>query len=280
MTEQVEEKMETIESSMEEVLLEELIIEDFEPGEKVMRVVPLRGMMIYPNTESHLDLGRKFSVNAVQECMRANEPLLLAFQKNSDAGLPEADNLYEIGVVAKVRRTINLPTEGMRVLVTGLYPVRVLEYHIDENEITATFEELPEPEGPMTTTTSPLWISALMFCRALTSPPANSFCRFSTRINTLPLTGSQPPLQNVHQAGEEHNQCQIDQRHCQQRHEGLICGTADNISALGQVTHCHVSGYRSLLQQHDKLVCQRRQYIFKLYKLNQSNMSKRDNQDW
>ena len=142
----LEEKTEIVDTGIEEALLDAMVIEDFEPEEKVMRVVPLRGMMIYPNTESHLDLGRKFSVNAVQECMRANESLLLAFQKNADAGLPEADNLYEIGVVAKVRRTINLPTEGMRVLVTGLYPVRVLEYHIDENEITAHFEELPEPE--------------------------------------------------------------------------------------------------------------------------------------
>ncbi|MBO5302069.1 MAG: LON peptidase substrate-binding domain-containing protein, partial [Peptococcaceae bacterium] len=137
---------EELEKNIEETAEELLIIEDFEPEEKVMRVVPLRGMVIYPNTESHLDLGRKFSVHAVQECMRANEALLLAFQKNADAGLPSAENLYEIGVVAKVRRTINLPTEGMRVLVTGLYPVRVLEYHIDENEITATFEEIPEIE--------------------------------------------------------------------------------------------------------------------------------------
>ncbi len=137
--------MEELNKEIEETV-EEIVIEDFEPEEKVMRVVPLRGMLIFPNTESHLDLGRKFSVHAVQECMRANEPVLLAFQKNTDAGLPSADNLYEVGVVAKVRRTINLPTEGMRVLVTGLYPVRVTEYHIDENEITAQYEEIPEPE--------------------------------------------------------------------------------------------------------------------------------------
>ena len=150
MTEELEKNSEFIVDEANNVpvedITEEIVIEDFEPEEKVIRVVPLRGMMIYPNTESHLDLGRKFSVHAVQECMRANESLLLAFQKNADPGLPDADNLYEIGVVAKVRRTINLPTEGMRVLVTGQYPVRVLEYHIDENEITATFEELPEPE--------------------------------------------------------------------------------------------------------------------------------------
>lgn len=135
-----------VEATTEKEAESEWIIEDFEPEEKRIRVVALRGMLIFPNTEGHLDLGRKFSVHAVQECVRANESLLLAFQKNSDAGLPKEDDLYEIGVVAKVRRTINLPTEGMRVLVTGLYPVRVLSYDINENEITAQFEELPDPE--------------------------------------------------------------------------------------------------------------------------------------
>ena len=109
-------------------------------------VVPLRGMVIFPNTEMHLDLGRKFSIQAVQESAQNNTEVLLAFQKNAEQGLPSAEDLYEIGVVAKVKRTISLPTEGMRVLVAALYPVRVLGYHIGEERITAVYEELPMPE--------------------------------------------------------------------------------------------------------------------------------------
>ena len=55
MTELLEEKTETVDTGIEEALLDAMVIEDFEPEEKVMRVVPLRGMMIYPNTESHWD---------------------------------------------------------------------------------------------------------------------------------------------------------------------------------------------------------------------------------
>lgn len=135
---------------IEEVLLEdgqqEKTLEDILPAEvSEAAVIPLRGMLIFPNTESHLDLGRKFSIQAAQESARNNTEVLLAVQKNANSNLPEGDDLYDIAVMAKIKRTINLPTEGMRVLVTGLYPVKVKEYRIDEDMIRATYETLPEP---------------------------------------------------------------------------------------------------------------------------------------
>lgn len=135
---------------IEEVLLEdgqqEKTLEDILPDEvPEAAVIPLRGMLIFPNTESHLDLGRKFSIQAAQESARNNTEVLLAVQKNANSNLPEGDDLYDIAVMAKIKRTINLPTEGMRVLVTGLYPVKVKEYRIDEDMIRATYETLPEP---------------------------------------------------------------------------------------------------------------------------------------
>ncbi len=134
----------------EEVLQEngqqEKTLEDILPDEvPEAAVIPLRGMLIFPNTESHLDLGRKFSIQAAQESARNNTEVLLAVQKNANSNLPEGDDLYDIAVMAKIKRTINLPTEGMRVLVTGLYPVKVKEYRIDEDMIRATYETLPEP---------------------------------------------------------------------------------------------------------------------------------------
>lgn len=122
-------------------------VQDMIPvAEQEMAVIPLRGIMLFPHTENHLDLGRPFSVRAAQESARDNTEVLLAIQKNADASTVEADNLYEIAVVAKIKRTINLPTDGIRVLVSGLYPVRVKEYHIGENMVTAVYEKLPEPE--------------------------------------------------------------------------------------------------------------------------------------
>lgn len=139
MTDLLEQELPEAEETAAELL--ELV-----PEEPEMDVVPLRGMVVFPNTETHLDLGRKFSVQAVQDCTRNNTEVILAFQKNAEAGLPKEADLYEIAVAAKVKRTITLPTEGMRVLVTALYPVRVKAYRITEERITAVYEKLPEPE--------------------------------------------------------------------------------------------------------------------------------------
>ena len=108
--------------------------------------VPLRGMVLYPHAETHLDLGRKFSMNAVTEAMRGNQEVVLLFQKNDDIGLPTVENLYEIGLVAKIKRMINLPGEGLRVLVVGQYTVKVDGLNISEAMITAEVTPTTEPE--------------------------------------------------------------------------------------------------------------------------------------
>ena len=133
---------EVLEAAIEEALGAEAV----EEQEPELVVIPLRGMVIFPHTENPLDLGRKFSIAAVQECTRDNKEVLLAFQKHAESELPSADDLYEYGVVAKVKRTITLPTEGMRVLVSALRVVKVTEYRISEERISALYEEVPEAE--------------------------------------------------------------------------------------------------------------------------------------
>jgi len=105
-------------------------------------VVPLRGMLVYPATETHLDLGRKFSVQAVQTALREEEEVLLAFQKNIDGGLPTEETLYPIGVIAKIRRSISLPVDGMRVVVRAERRVKITQFDIQEEMITAEYEEM------------------------------------------------------------------------------------------------------------------------------------------
>ena len=143
MTEEWKQELpEEAEETMEEVLQEEQPVE----AKPVAAVIPLRGMMVFPHTESHLDLGRSFSIKAMQECNTLRTDVLLAFQKNTDVDQPNADNLYEMGVLARSKRIINLPTGGMRVLVTGLCAVRILSYDFSGDVIRATYERIPEPE--------------------------------------------------------------------------------------------------------------------------------------
>lgn len=142
MTEELKQELpEEVEETMEAVVQEPAPVEE----KPVAAVIPLRGMMVFPHVESHLDLGRSFSIKAMQECAAMRTDVLLAFQKNSDVDQPNADNLYEIGVMARSKRIINLPTGGMRVLVTGLRAVRILSYDFSGDVIRAVYEPVPEP---------------------------------------------------------------------------------------------------------------------------------------
>lgn len=110
--------------------------------DKRRNVIPLRGMMLFPVTELHLDLGRKFSVNAASMSAANDEEVLLAIQKGNEGDLPQEEDLYPIGILAKIKRSIQLPTEGMRILVKGLRRVKIFNYQITDKLIVAQYEDL------------------------------------------------------------------------------------------------------------------------------------------
>lgn len=86
---------------------------------KVMPAVPLRSMVILPGMIIHFDISRPHSVHAVEEAMRADEQIFLLTLKNASADMPEADDFYEVGVIAKIKQLIKMPNNIVRVLVEG-----------------------------------------------------------------------------------------------------------------------------------------------------------------
>jgi len=82
-------------------------------------VLPLRGLMIYPNMVLHFDVGRSRSVAALEQGMTGQQLIFLVSQKNDDAEDPKPEELCQVGTVAAVRQVMNLPGENIRVLVEG-----------------------------------------------------------------------------------------------------------------------------------------------------------------
>ena len=107
---------------------------------------------------------------------------------------------------------------------------------------------LPEPEGPMTHTTSPLWISTVISFK--TSSFSKLFPRCCTWISAsfpLVVTAPQPPLQPLYKVSKNHHHHQVD--HCR-RHKGhkrAVCTASDNIRAFSQILDGDISGHRRLL---------------------------------
>ncbi|MCR4708697.1 MAG: endopeptidase La [Clostridiales bacterium] len=91
-----------------------------------MPCIPLRGLIVYPRTVLHFDIGREKSVKALESAMADDKLLFLASQKDENVLLPTKDDFYHIGTVVKVKQMLKIQGDGVRVLVDGLYRARMI----------------------------------------------------------------------------------------------------------------------------------------------------------
>ena len=82
-------------------------------------VLPLRGLMLFPNMVLHFDVGRKKSLAALEQGMMEQQKVFLISQKNDDTEDPGWKDLCKVGTVAEIKQVMNLPGENVRVLVEG-----------------------------------------------------------------------------------------------------------------------------------------------------------------
>lgn len=85
----------------------------------ILPVIALRGMTILPGMVVHFDVSREKSVNALEQAMVLNQQIFLITQRNPEEENPSLDDLYTMGVVARVKQLIKLPNNVIRVLVEG-----------------------------------------------------------------------------------------------------------------------------------------------------------------
>lgn len=84
-------------------------------------VIPLRGLVVFPDMVLHFDVGRKKSVEALRNSMQANQKVFLVCQKDASVDDPSIDELYDIGVVCHIKQMIRIPnSENLRVVVEGI----------------------------------------------------------------------------------------------------------------------------------------------------------------
>lgn len=93
----------------------------------VVPLLALRGLVIFPGMHLHFDVGRRKSILALNEAMGEEQLLYLVTQKDMTTDDPGIDDLYEMGVVVRVRQVLKLPGDGLRILVDGLYRAGIEE---------------------------------------------------------------------------------------------------------------------------------------------------------
>ncbi|MEL0307915.1 MAG: endopeptidase La [Flavobacteriaceae bacterium] len=105
-----------------------------------LSVLPLRDIVVFPNSTTPLFVGREKSINALDFAMNNSKKIVLLTQKNPDVDDPNEKDLYSIGTVAEVLQLLKLPDGTVKILVEGKSVCKVIEFKKNEKLLNAQVE--------------------------------------------------------------------------------------------------------------------------------------------
>ena len=140
----------------------------------VLPVLPLRDMVIFPGCIQPVYAGRAMSLAAIQ-AMGDGDEIVILTQKKPDVNEPKADDLYEVGVVARVLQRITLQDGSVKLLINALYRVKTEWLDFTHAYISAMVHPMVtiRPNQPLE---EEAWLKALM----------TAFNNFTQVNSTLP----------------------------------------------------------------------------------------------
>jgi ATP-dependent Lon protease len=156
-------------------------------------ILPLRGLVVYPETALPLTIGQPRSIRLVDDVVAGDDRLIgLVTSLDPDLEVPEPKDLYSVGTVAMVHRLFRAPDGTIRLLVQGLARFKVGEFIQLEPYLKAEIDLLPEivEEG--------------LEIEALTRNARDQFTQISEMIPSIPrelvtsVQAIEDPLQTVY----------------------------------------------------------------------------------
>ncbi len=108
-------------------------------------ILPLRGLVVYPQTAIPLTIGQPRSIRLVDDVMSSDQRLIgLVTAKDPNLENPNPEDLYSVGTAALVHRLFRAPDGSIRLLVQGTTRFRLGEFIQTEPYLVAKVIPVPE----------------------------------------------------------------------------------------------------------------------------------------
>ncbi len=107
------------------------IIEEDERETDLPKVLPLlsvRDVVIFPDMLLPLFVGRERSVRAVEASVAKDNFLFLSTQKDPRIENPKPEEIYTVGTIGRILRILKLPDGRVKALVQGVMKARLIKY--------------------------------------------------------------------------------------------------------------------------------------------------------
>lgn len=108
----------------------------------VIPIVPLRSIVLFPGISTPLSIGRKRSLNAVEEALMKDKTLGFVTQKSKEIDEPKPNDIYSVGVLASIFRVLRSPDGSINLVVRSEKRFRIVEILQQEPFIKAKVEYL------------------------------------------------------------------------------------------------------------------------------------------
>lgn len=106
-------------------------------------VIPLRGLVVFPEMVLHFDVGRKKSVKALRAAMENDQKVFLVCQRNASIDDPDTEGLFKIGVICEIKQMLRIPnSENLRVVVEGIERAELISMAQTKPYLCAVVERL------------------------------------------------------------------------------------------------------------------------------------------
>ncbi len=119
-------------------------MENEKSSTKLYPLMPLRDIVIFPHMVAPLVVGRRKSIQALEDAMEKRTEIFLVTQKDSTVDEPKKNQIYGTGTLAVVMQLLRLPDGTIKALIEGKRRGRIVSYVPNDNFLQVEVSELPE----------------------------------------------------------------------------------------------------------------------------------------
>lgn len=112
--------------------------------DKPFPVLPIRGLMLFPNVLMPVSIGRSSSLKLIKEAEKSGKLFAACSQRDETSDYPEYDEMYHIGVLARVVKYITLPGGEKTALIEGIQRIKLNSMEETNTYYVGKVEPYPE----------------------------------------------------------------------------------------------------------------------------------------
>ncbi|AIH04108.1 endopeptidase La [Thermodesulfobacterium commune] len=118
---------------------------------EVLPLMAIRDIVLFPSMVIPLFVGRPKSLKAIEEALNKDKLIVLSTQKNSRIENPKPEDIYKIGTIGLILKTLNLSENRLKVVVQVLSRCEIQEFLETEPCFRVKIEPCKEKEPEIIT---------------------------------------------------------------------------------------------------------------------------------